>query len=108
MIDDYGKVVTLMNKMKAILPIYANPTRQLIAALQDSGIKLKLKQVIQIENILYLSDDGGIGCEIRYSKRQESPVIASITHVKIQRNNPLFKEIRAYQIERRNRLSELN
>lgn len=61
MIDDYVRAMELMRKMEAQLPIPARPTRRFIQAMRDSGIKVRPGQSLQIESVLYMGDEGGIG-----------------------------------------------
>jgi len=75
--------------------------------MRENDIKIKPKQILRIENVLYLGDEGGIGCEVKWSKNQTSAVITSLTQVKVQSKHPLAADIRAYKTERQKRLAQI-
>jgi hypothetical protein len=64
-------------------------------------------QKLQIENVLYLGDDGGIGCEVGILQKG-TVVITSLTHIRVKISHPIGKEIRKYQNERINKLALQN
>ena len=105
MIDDYVEATELVRRMEARLPIPAHPTGAFIRAMRKNGVRVASGQELQIESVLYLGDEGGIGCAVRLSKEQKNPIIASVTHIRVKANHPLAKEIRAYQIKRVRKLA---
>lgn len=107
MIDDYAEAMELLEKMKAQLPIPARPTRAFLQAIRDSGWQLESGQELLIESVLYLGDEGGIGCAIQLPKKG-TVTIASLTHILIEDNHPLAQEIHAYQTERTRKLAQVN
>jgi hypothetical protein len=107
MIDNYEKTMALIKKMEAHLPIPAQPTKRFIHGMRKDGIKVKSTQKIQIENVLYLGDDGGIGCEVGILK-EGTVVITSLTHIRVKNSHPIGKEIRSYQNGRINKLALQN
>ena len=108
MIDNYIEAMEIVRKMDAQLPIPAYPTTAFIHAMSDNGIKVTSGQNLQIESVLYLADEGGIGCAVRLSEQQVNPIIASLTHIRVKASHPLAKEIEAYQIERTRKLAQAN
>lgn len=108
MIDDYNKTMALLNKLKADLPIPVRPTRAFIHSMRENDIKIKPKQTMQIDDVLYLGDEGGIGCSVQWSKNQKTAIITSLTHIRLQNHHPLAKDVRAYQIERTKKLSQIS
>ena len=106
MIDDYAQAMELVRKMKAQLPIPARPTRTFIRAMRDSQIKVRSGQNLQIESVLYIGDEGGISCAIQLPGAEGVATLASLTHIRVPSDHPLFKEIRAYQMERTRRLAQ--
>jgi hypothetical protein len=106
MIDDYAQTMELVRKMEAHLPIPAQPTGACIRALREQGIKLARDQELQIKHVLYLSDEGGISCDVTLSRDAEEAIIVSLTHLRVRRQHPLAQEIRAYQRERTRRLAQ--
>ena len=107
MIDDHARAMELVRQMKAHLPIPARPTRTFIQAMRDSGKRVRSGQNLQIESVLYMGDEGGIGCAIQLPE-EETVTITSLTHIRVPSSHPLFKEIRAYQIERASKLAQVN
>ncbi len=108
MIDDHRKTMALLNNLKAGLPISVLPTKAFIHSMRENNIKIKPRQTMQIDDVIYLGDAGGIGCSVRWSNNQESAVITSLTHIRIHNHHPLAKDVRAYQIERTRKLSHIN
>ena len=100
MIDDFKKVTELIEDMKTVLPIPAYPTKKICYSLKnDNGIKLKPKQLLKIKDVMYLGNEGGIGCAISI-KNDEELLVVSLTHLRIKENHPLSKEIKAYRLKR--------
>jgi len=109
MIDNYAKTMELIEKMEAHLPIPAYAGRPLVRLMGEQGVKIKLKQKLQIEHVHYLGDEGGISCGVTGLIQEENTIIViSITHIRIRDSHPLAKQIRVYQLERTRRLSQLN
>jgi len=100
MIDDYAKAMELMHRMEAHLPIPARPTRALVRLMRDKGIKLGRDQELRIQDVFYFGDEGGISCNVTPSRDAKEVLIASLTHLRIDPQHPLAREIRAYQRER--------
>lgn len=107
MIDNYAKAMELLEKMKAQLPIPARPTRTFIQAMRDSGMQIGSGQELLIEDVLYMGDEGGIGCAIQLPAK-DTVTITSLTHIRAKANHPLAQEIRAYQLERTKKLAQIN
>ena len=108
MIDDYAKAMELVRKMEAHLPIPARPTGAYRRAMREQGIKVAPDQELQIQDVLYLGDEGGIACNVTPSKDAEEAIIVSLTHLRVRRQHPLAQEIRAYQRERTRRIAQSN
>lgn len=95
----------LINEIEGALPIHAYPTKKLIHRLREGSVKIKSGHPMQIINVIYLGDSGGIGCEIKWKENQASPLIASLTHLRIDAKHPLSTKIRGYQKQRIDHLS---
>lgn len=106
MIDDKAQVMELMRKMEAQLPIPARPTGAFIRAMRERGTKIAHDQELQIKQVFYLGDEGGISCNVTPSREAKEAVVVSITHLRVHRQHPLAQEIRAYQRERTRRLAQ--
>ena len=100
MIDDYSKASALMEKMKKLLPFKIYPTPRLLKMLSDKGTKLKSNQGIQVIDLLYTGDEGGILCCLESLAKDKEALVISLTHLTIPDDNPLATEIRAYQKRR--------
>jgi hypothetical protein len=106
MIDDQKKTVELIRKMKSQLPIPAKASKPFVQSLRERGVKIKPKQVVQIKDVLYLGDDGGIACAVD-TGQDKSAVISSLTHLRVDVKHPLAEEIRSYQTERTQKLAQM-
>ena len=107
MIDDYAQAMELLKKIKAQLPISARPTRAFMQAMRDNGMPIRSGQELLIESVLYLGDEGGIGCAIQLPEKG-TVTITSLTHILIEPDHPLAQEIHAYQAERTRKLAQVN
>jgi len=112
MIDNHTEVVKLMEKMEAALPIPVYLNNNLSRSLREShNIKIKPTQTVQIGQIHYMGDEGGIGCSLTSKALKNSAkeaFIVSLTHLRVQRIHFLYKEIRAYQLRRIKKLAVQN
>jgi len=106
MIDDYAQTMELIRKMETHLPIPARPTGAYIRAMREQGVQVARDQKLEIKNVLYLGDEGGIACDVTLSPDAEQAIIVSITHLRVDPRHPLAQEIRAYQRERTRRLAQ--
>ena len=104
MIDNYAEAMALIEKMKANLPIAAYAGTALIESLRQRGEKITARQELQIADVLYLGDEGGIACAIFSSGDQKTVTMVSVTHLRISPDHPLAPEIEAYQLGRNQKL----
>lgn len=113
MIDNQETTATLIKEMEANLPIPVQPTKRLIKNLREQpqklDIKIKSNTKMQIQSIIYLGDEGGISCEcITIPVKNKNPMIFSLTHLEMQKNHPLYKKIKTYQLNRIKKLAQQN
>jgi len=106
MIDDYDKATELVRKMEASLPIPARPTGGFIRAMKMQGVKIARDQELPIRRVFYMGDEAGISCDVTPPGMEKTPIICSLTHIRIKPGHPLAEEIRAYQRERKRRLAQ--
>jgi hypothetical protein len=100
MIDDIDKATDLVEMLTKELPLFAYPTKNLRnSMLNSNNIKLKPKSLLEIKEVLYMGDEGGIGCVIPFKNATELLLI-SLTHLRIIEKQPLVKEIKEYQSSR--------
>ncbi|MCJ7701459.1 MAG: hypothetical protein MUO62_07750 [Anaerolineales bacterium] len=102
-IDDRRQVETLLEVMKAHLPIKAEVQRSVAKYFRTQGWFIPPHRQVIIQDVLYTGDEGGIMCALS-SPESKKAVVISLTHLKIPYRHPLEKEIRAYQKERRKKL----
>jgi hypothetical protein len=105
MIDDREKAMALVAKMNAQLPIPARPTSALVRIMRQHETKLARDRELSIHHVLYMGDEGGISCDVTPPGMGQTPVICSITHLRVSARHPLATEIRAYQRERAGKLA---
>ena len=77
---------------------------------EDDGINLRTE--FEIHKMYDLKEEGGITCELRpkgmKSEEAKSVFLCSITHFKVKRGEPFFKEIEKYRMKRIRRISRQN
>lgn len=95
----------LTKKLEQILPFEAYPIRELVLQLRDK-MRITLKTKLLVDSVHNSNDISGIVCAI---KMENDEVLAcGLTHLEIPPANPLYEEIRKYQIKRIKRLKKLN
>ncbi len=75
----------------------------LMVRLKLNKIKLSKKNYVKIESVLYMGEEGGIGCSI--SMPDHTVLVISLTHLKIKESHPLARDISVYQKNRVKKLS---
>jgi hypothetical protein len=100
MIDDYQEAMKLVDAMKNCLPILVYPAKSFIQYLKQENIKIKSDQRLEITDVLYMEDLGGITCSLKLPFKTEKAYLISITHLVPMANHPLRNDIRTYQINR--------
>ena len=108
MIDNYNDAMELVHKMEEQLPMIIHPGKVLVQSMRKQGIKLTSDSELEIEHVFYMGDEGGIGCGISLDSQGKDVMVASLTHLRVIPGQPLSNEIRAYQIQRNNKLMEIN
>jgi hypothetical protein len=106
LIDNIPKAMALLEKMRLALPITVRPSKDLIHVLKKQGIQLDRYRDVQIKDVFYMGDEGGITCEITPPGKEKTPILCSLTHLVIRPEHPLFGEIRAYQEQRERKLAK--
>ena len=105
LIDDYDKAMELMRKMEAHLPIPARPTSALARLMREKGVQLAHDQELEIQGVFYISDAGGISCDVTSTQVAKEAIVVSLTQLRVHPKHPLVREIRAYQRKRTKRLA---
>jgi hypothetical protein len=104
MIDNQKQVNTLMQKLKTNLPIPAKATDSL--NLRPNSINIFPDSHIEITDVMYMGDEGGICCAIKIIEQEEIAVVVSLTHLRLFNTNPLSPDVRAYQALRTKKLAK--
>ena len=108
MIDNIGKTMALMEKMRAALPLNAFATKEVRETLQENSDKIFPREC-GITEIRYMNDEGGIACHLDFGFTDtKNAHIVSITHLRFDRRHPLAREIEAYRKHRIMRLKKLD
>jgi hypothetical protein len=105
MIDDRAAVAELLQQMEAQLPIPAQLTKALGAALRNQGVKIPVTRKVQIDQVFYAGDEGGIVCGLTFPGQQGNAVVVSLTHLRVGGSHPLAPAIVSYQRERTRKLA---
>ncbi len=106
MIDNQKQVKTLIQLLKTNLPIPVMATDDLINSLNKNNKTISSDSHIQIEDVLYMGDEGGICCHLKIAGQKEVAVIVSLTHLRISNTHQLSSDVRAYQIARTKKLAK--
>jgi len=105
MIDDPDTVARLMDQLRAHLPIPAFPTKVIVRALRQQGVRVSVKSALTIHSVLYLGDEAGITCDVTPARDAKTVLLVSLTQVRIPASHPLLGAIQTYQRERISRLA---
>jgi hypothetical protein len=106
MIDNPAQVTALMQKMESHLPIPVQARNTLVCSLRASAANISSKRRMQIEAVLYLGDEGGIGCDLKIpGQAANTAVVVSLTHLRLPSTHPLAPDVRAYQVARTKKLA---
>ncbi len=105
MIDNPKKVTALMQQLKMHLPIPTKATNALIRNLRNNSINISPYAHIEITDVMYMGDEGGICCALKITDQEEVAVVASLTHLRFPKTNPLSQQVLAYQKLRIKKLS---
>jgi len=107
MIDNPKQVTALMQKMKKHLPIPVKATDAVIRTLSTSSINISSHTSIEITDVMYMGDEGGICCTLKVMDQEKVAVVVSLTHLRLPKTNPLSPDVRAYQISRTKKLARI-
>ena len=100
MIDEATSTERLIELLGTALPYSAYVNKHALSAGDSSGHRVvRNKQKLLIENVFDGGDIAGILCMASLNGGKEALAI-SITHLRFELSNPLYKQIRAYQIQR--------
>jgi hypothetical protein len=104
-IDDTAKAIALAAKMESHLPILVRPTGAFVRLMRQHGIKIDRDRELSIRRVFYMGDEAGISVDVTPPEMEKTPIICSLTQLRVISGHPLAKEIRAYQRERASKLA---
>ena len=105
MIDDLRTIGSLMERIRASLPMRAHVGRDVLRTLRRGSPEAALSHRCDVIEVRYAGDEGGILCTLDFDDHASKAVyIVSITHVKFGRRNPLWRDIKRYKNRRVKRL----
>ena len=108
MIDDLRTINSLMERMRAALPMRAHVGRDVLRMLREKAPEASLSSRCDVTELRYAGDEGGILCTLEFDDHASKAVyIVSITHVTFERRNPLWRDIEGYKKHRIKRLRRL-
>jgi len=107
MLDKPEKTRELIDALRAALPFEVELTPEVIAGLsaQEPPVVVSPRQVVS--QVSYAGDEGGIMCHI-VLEESENAVVASLTHLRMSRKNPLAAAVFDYQKHRMKKLKKLH
>ena len=86
----------MVERIRAALPLRAFTTKGLRKTLQQ-GSKQRFPPECSVAEVHYLGDEGGIACALDFGFDDTKEVhIVSLTHLTVDRRDPLAREIEAY------------
>ena len=106
MIDDDREAMALMKAMKKALPIPAYPSKELISLFKQKNIKIKADRRLEMIDVHYCGDVGGISCLLKFPFKTGENYVVSLTHLRPMANHPLARDIRRYQLHRMRSLAQ--
>jgi hypothetical protein len=104
-IDDTAKAMALAAKMEAHLPIRVRPTGAFVRLMRQHGTKIDRDRELSVRRVFYMGDEGGISCDVTPPEMEKTPIICSLTQLRVNSRHPLAKEIRDYQRARAGKLA---
>ncbi|RPI78747.1 MAG: hypothetical protein EHM42_13175, partial [Planctomycetaceae bacterium] len=104
MIDNQQDVAALIKALNDHLPMRAYATASLVMSIRQQGAQIEANDVVQIDSVLNLGDEGGITCGIGVIGGKTA-VLTSLTHLRVDPAHPLAQRIRDYQFQRLQQLS---
>jgi hypothetical protein len=74
--------------------------------MKTHGVRIARDQELPIKRVFYMGDEAGISCDVTPPGMEKTPIICSITQIRVKPGHPLAKGIRAYRRERKRRLAQ--
>ncbi len=108
MIDDLRTIGSLMERIRAALPMRAHVGRDVLRTLRREAPEASLSHQCDVTEVRYAGDEGGILCTLDFGDPASKRVyIVSVTHVTFERRNSQWRDIERYKKRRVKRLRRL-
>jgi hypothetical protein len=107
MLDKPEKTLELIDALKAAVPFEVELPPALIAGLRAKERRVVIRPQQVVSQVSYAGDEGGIMCHI-VLEEIENAVVASLTHLRMSRKNPLAAAVFDYQKHRMKKLKKLH
>ncbi len=104
-LDNVDQAMELVGKMEKSLPLFVYPNSALVRFLRKRGVRADRYQKLEIRNVFYLGNEGGISCDITPKGHEHESIICSLTQLKVIGTDALAEEMKAYQQERIKKLA---
>jgi hypothetical protein len=101
-IDNFKEAQTLTTQLEKTLPFQVRPGKEFLKMMRDRGESVSAETDITVNSVIYTGDMGGINCTLESSSEDtlKEVFVVSITHLVIDPQHPLAKEVNAYQQKR--------
>lgn len=101
-IDNFNEAQALTAQLEKTLPFQVRPGKEFLKMMRDRGETVSDKTDIKVSSVVYTGDMGGINCTLESSSEGtlKEVFVVSITHLVIDPQHPLAKEVNAYQQKR--------
>ncbi len=109
MIDDIEKAEALIQDMRAALPRRATLDRDVPGSMRRKSPDETISARCEVIDVHYGFDEGGILCVLDLGADQSKTAsLVSITHLRFDRADPLWRRIEGYKRRRLKRLRKLH
>jgi hypothetical protein len=101
-IDNFEEAQALTAQLEKTLPFQVRPGKEFLKMMRDRGATVSDKTDIKVSSVVYTGDMGGINCTLEpvSGSTSKEVFVVSITHLVIDPQHPLAKEVNAYQQKR--------
>lgn len=102
----FSKEQKLIDLVEPDLPITVYPEREILPKLKEvfKDESITLKSEFEFHSLTFYGEAGGITAEVRSpnvsAEEQENVFLCSITHFRIKRGEPHYKELEKYRLKR--------
>lgn len=101
-IDNFEEAQALTKALEKTLPFQVRAGKEFLKMMRDRGESISAKTDITVSGVMYSGDMGGINCTLEAfpDGTLKEVFVVSITHLVIDPQHPLAKEVNAYQQKR--------